>query len=214
MPTPISISTITGEVSAHVPGCPTPVVEAAMRKVITDLCQRAKVWTTDLAPIALVAGTHTYPLVSPVVYGEIVEVARARVDGVTAPLLWASPSDFDLLYPDEVDGEPQRFTTRITETTIDLAPTPTSAGALLVTVVLRPTMTAAQWDLALYREFSRCVFHGALHELYDMPQRSWTNHALATANGRVWTNLVSEARWRQDTGYTRGALRVEARPFA
>lgn len=214
MPTPVNISAILGEVSAHVPGCPTPVVEAAVRKIITDLCQRAKIWTVDLAPIALVAGTHTYTLTSPVAYGEIVEVARARVEGTTSPLLWASPSDFDLLYPEELDGDPRHFTVHVTETTIELAPTPTAVVNLLVTAVLRPVLAAAQWDLALYREFSRCVFHGALYELYNMPQRSWTNHQLATSNGRVWTNLVSEARWRQDTGYTRGALRVEARPFA
>lgn len=214
MATTITLASMLPDVSAHVPGCPTPVIEFTMRKIITDLCQRAKVWTVELDPITLVAGTATYVLASPLAYAEIADIRRVRVTGTHEPLEWKSPSTLDLMYPEPVDGPPRYFATSALDTSITVAPTPTEAGVARVTVTLRPTDTATQWDLALYREFKRCVFHGVLAELLAMPLRSWTDAKTALTHEKRWVNLVSEARWRADTAYTPHALRVEARPFA
>lgn len=214
MPTPITLASMLPDVSAHVPGCPTPVIEFTLRKIITDLCQRAKVWTVELDPVTLVASTATYVLTSPLAYAEIVDIRRVRVTGVHEPLIWKSPSELDLMYPEPVDGPPRYFTTSPMDTAITVAPTPTEAGVARVTVTLRPIDTATQWDLTLYREFKRCVFHGVLAELLAMPLRSWTDAKTAQTHEKRWVNLVSEARWRADTAYTPHSLRVEARPFA
>lgn len=214
MATPITIASMVPDVSAHAQGCPTPVIEYTLRKIITDLCQRGKVWTVELAPIAVSATTATYSLASPVGYAEVVDVRRVRLSGQQAPLVWKSPSELDLMYPEPVDGTPQYFTTSVLDTTVTLAPTPIAAGTLTVTVTLRPTATAAEWDQALYREFRRCVFHGALAELLAMPLRSWTDEKTAQTHERRWVSLVSEARWRADTAFTPHSLHVEARPFA
>jgi hypothetical protein len=214
MPTPVTLSSMVPDVSAHVPGCPTPVIEFTLRKIITDLCQRAKVWTTELPVVPLAASTATYVLASPLAYAEIVDIRRVRVEGTHEPLEWKSPSTLDLMYPEPVDGPPRYFTTSPMDTSITLAPTPTATADMRVTVTLRPIENATQWDAVLYREFKRCVFHGVLAELLAMPLRSWTDAKTAQTHERRWVNLVSEARWRADTSFTPHALRVEARPFA
>ena len=71
-------SAMTPEISAFLPGCPDLAIERTVRKMAIDLCQRGRVWTLDLIPIAMVVAEPTYALVPDVSYAEAVDILKAR----------------------------------------------------------------------------------------------------------------------------------------
>ena len=66
------------EVAPHVEGAPTPVIARYIRQAVIDLCERAKVWRTDLTPLALSAGTYNYTLASPIAGTEVSAIIDAK----------------------------------------------------------------------------------------------------------------------------------------
>ena len=66
----------------------------------------------------------------------------------------------------------------------------------------------------MYTEFNRAIFHGTLHELLMMPERSWTDAKTAMYHGKQWTYLLGAARLRGETGFNAGSLAASMRPFA
>lgn len=223
MPT-TAFSTMVDDISAFVPGCPSPVIERTIRKTVTDLCQRAKVWEVDLTPVTLVAGTYSYPLAAPYAYAEVTDVQTASIstDGVSrVPLRWIPLSSLRLTrpsWPADDAGQPMYITTAEPDELL-VAPVPEATMPLYLRANLRPTATATEWPTYLHDEFRRVVFHGTLHELLMMPGRSWsqadkTSAATAAYHGKQWVFLLNAARHRANTGYNARSLSVQMTPFA
>ena len=214
----ITFAAMVPDISAFLQGCPNPAIERTLRKIATDLCQRARVWRADLPDITMVVGTTEYTPTSPVAYGEFNDIVHSRTTiGTTVrDMKWASYEKTRRLYPEwplDPDGTPQTITSR-TPGTIMLAPTPDTAGTLSIYATLRPTATADSWDASMYREFHRAMFHGVMHELTLMPERSWTNEKASVYHGKEWTYLLAQARDRADRDYNSDSLTVQMRPAA
>ena len=76
------------EISAMVAGCPLPIIERYISKVVIELCRRASVWRANLAPLPLTAGVYNYVATVPastVLHNilhanlNVVEIGRAHV---------------------------------------------------------------------------------------------------------------------------------------
>jgi hypothetical protein len=194
------------DVSAFLQGCPNPAIERTLRKM------------AELPDITLVASTTEYTPTSPVAYGEFVEVVTAdtTIAGEYQALKVVSFEKARRVYPEwpmATTGTPLLLTVR-TPGQIMLAPTPDAAGTLSVYGILRPTATADSWDAQMYREFHRELFHGVMHELQMMPDRSWTDTASAQYHGKQWTFLLNLARDRAERDYNTDGLSVQMRPAA
>lgn len=205
------------DVAAFLQGCPNATVELTLRKVVTDLCQRGRVWVGDATPIALVPGVATYTPVSPVQHSEYADFLSGYVviAGRRTDLAWERAELVRRAYPEwpiNAPGSPQQATADAPGT-LQLAPVPDAAGTLFVRAYLRPARDALAWSTALYSEFHRAVFHGVLTELMGMPDRAWSAPQLALVHGRMWTNLVREARDRSMRGFGTAEIAVEMRPF-
>lgn len=207
------------DMSAHLPGCPSPTIAKTIKKIIVDLCQRGKVWEADLEPINILAGDAGYALESPVAYGECTDVVQAFavVDGKRTPVTWCQTvAGIRAHYPgwpDESEGTPTHATSAGPGLVL-FAPTPDAAGTIELRGKLRPTKDATEWDAALYNEFARAIFHGVLYELMLMPNRGWSDAKLAIAHGKHWTHLLAAARYRAESGYNIGSLAADPRPLA
>lgn len=216
-----TIASMTPDISAFLPGCPTLVIERTTRKIITDLCQRGRVWSDNAAAIPLVADTYSYTITSPVAYGEVIDVESAYLLMATGNkkfLKWTNRSALKVsrpMWPEDDDGEPVHYLTPVNGN-IQVAPTPTSVdtGSIYTRVFLRPTPAAAEWPTWLYSEYQRELFHGVLHELMAMPERSWTDLKTAEYHGKQWTYLLAQATIRASKEYSSDDLSVEMRPFA
>lgn len=213
-----TFASMVNDISPALVGVPNLVIERLARKVVTDLCQRAKVWREDANPLALNVGQTEYTLTSPVAYGEFFDF----LDGYTIigptkrNLQYADYAMVRRLYPDwpqNDSGQPQ-YVTRKTPGELLFAPTPEEAGTAFIYGALRPTDTADSWEDSLYFEFRRAIYHGVLFEAFSMRSYSWSDPKLADANGKIWTFLLNQARDRADRGYNTVSLAVQPRPFA
>lgn len=214
----IAFDAMVDDMSAYLPGCPTPTISRTAKKVITDLCQRGKVWQEDLTPQTLVVNQLNYAPIAPVAHAVVTDLISAftEVAGRKRELVLRSYAAVQRQYPNWPSNEPgdAQFYTSRTVGEVLLAPVPDVAGTLNMRGNLRPAASATVWDADLYDEFSREVFHGVLHELMLMPNRSWTDAKMATFHGKQWTYLLSCARIRATKAYNVEDTAVEMRPFA
>lgn len=215
----VTFASMVPDISAFLPGCPSLTIERTAKKLISDLCTRAKVWTVDMLPIAVTDGGYSYSVSSPVAYGEFVEYVSGyfiNSSGIKTTVAWNPINAVEAAYPSwpqEGEGTPILATFSPVRTLL-LAPVPDAAGTLYIRGTLRPTDAATTWDGEIYKSCQRVVFHGVLHELMAMPERPWTNVAQAGAHGKQWTYLLNQGRARADRGYNSGSLAVAMRPLA
>lgn len=216
-------SALIPEIAPHVHGVPNPVATHYIRKVVTDLCERAKVWRVQLADVVLTPGDYTYDLVSPVAGTEVSVILDAKMlltaAGTTRNLGIISDDQARVLYPLWPDlnalTEP-RSVTRSTSSEFHVAPVPGSDDTytLKLFAAIRPTPAATGWDEALFNEFRRAVFHGVLHELMMMPDRPWSNDKLAMYHGKQWDYLLYNARAKANKGFSPASVSVKMNPWA
>lgn len=218
-------SALVDDISAFVPGCPSPVIERTIRKIAIDLCQRGKVWEADLAPMTLTASVYSYVLASPVDYGEVTDLMDASItladSGSRVTLRWIPLQNLRLTRPSwplDDAGQPMYVSTS-EPNSLYVAPVPDATMTLNLRGVLRPAATATEWPSYLHDEFKRVLFHGSIHELLMMPGRSWSmgdkqSAATAQYHGKQWTYLLNAARHRVNTSYNAQSLSVQMRPFA
>jgi hypothetical protein len=215
----VTYASMVPEMSAFLQGCPSLVIERTIRKIIIDLCQRAKIWREETLPLNTVMGEYSYGLQSPYAFAEAIDILSGTIiypDATKTELSWQPYAKVQRQlpnWPQNAEGTPMYVTSK-TFGAVALAPTPESVGELTVNVVLRPTATSTEWLENLYNEFRREVFHGVLHELLLMPDRSWYDEKTGMYHGKQWTYLLSQARDRAERGRNADVLSVEMRPFA
>lgn len=213
-----TFAAMTSEISAHLAGCPQQVMENAARKIVRDLCYRARVWRDFATQVTLVVGDYTYSLVPTQSYAEVVSViyADTLISSNKRELPFVGYSKVRAQYPswpENYAGTPAVVTAvKIGE--VRLAPVPDTAGTMNTYVALAPTLTATQWDTDQYGRHHRAVFHGVLYDLMMMPGRVWSNAQLAQSHGKQWNYLLNEARINADHDYNVGDLMVAQIPLA
>ncbi len=219
--TTTQLSAMVPDISAFLPGCPNLTIERTVRKTIIDLCQRGRVWSMSATPISMVASTYEYALVPLPAYAEVIDVESAYLlltDGRKVFLKWTSRGllqNSRPMWPEDDSGQPIWYMTPTTGF-IHVAPTPdaVTTGTINTRIFMRPTASAAEWSTWLYNEYNREIFHGVLHELMAMPERSWSDPKMADYHGKQWTYLLSQATIRAAKEYNSDDLSVQMRPFA
>jgi hypothetical protein len=214
-------SDMLNDVSGFLPGCPAVTIQGTLRKLAIDLCERGDVWQEDLAGITLVDGTRQYTPVSPYAYAEISNFTDAYIidaDANKVLLTWAAWSTVRRVrpqWPQDDAGQPMFYLSEAPGL-ISLAPVPDadSLGTLYVRASLRPTATATEFPAALYPMARRVLFHGTLHELMLMPERSWSNEKVGTYHGKMWTSLLHGMAISAQRDYNPGGQSVQMIPFA
>ena len=219
---------------ANVPGVPDVVMQFYMNKVTIDLCERAKVWRVNYAPVALVGGTYvngvptvigqsTYTVTSPVANTELSVVLLAKLYLTTAkkwvPLDIATTEQVFASSPDWPNinsmTEPTAVT-RIDETSISIVPVPGNADTytLYMYCAIKPTLAATTIESTIYAQYRRTIYHGVLHELMSMPKKPWTDTEHAKYHGAQWSFMVNSARARANKSFGRANLTVVPMPWA
>ena len=209
------------EISAMVYGCPLPVIERYISKVVIELCRRASVWRANLAPLPLVAGVYNYTAIVPV-NTVLHNILHANLNVVIALskaplriLTDAQVADMYPLWPDTVNVQQPSAIFQSGPDSINVYPVPDAISAYNINLlaVLRPTAAATGWDAALQDEFREVIYHGTLYYLMLMPNRVWTDQTQAQFHGKIYTNLISDARAKANKSYTRANLYVKQRPW-
>lgn len=198
------------DVMIDVPGCPEPVAVNALRHALEEFCRKSLWWTADISPIDVIAGVHTYDLVSPVIDTVVAGILRISHDGHKLDPM--SEDWLDNEWPRVITLYPSLTTTRATpwdQVTSDIAqvflqPTPRTVrligipttdltGGITAKVGIAPTATSTEVDdtLADYRE---AIANGAKYRLLMQPNKEWTDRDGAPAYKTLFDASVSEAK--------------------
>lgn len=82
-----------------------------------------------------------------------------------------------------------------------------------IVLSVKPSVDSCDVDDLLYEEFSEALTAGTLARLYKMMRRPWSNLNLAKEYEREFSGWMAKAQIRAYKGFTRGPIRLKARPF-
>lgn len=152
--------------------CPISGIVAQVREAAREFCARARIWTDISQDADVLAGESAYGL-RPQDQADIRSVLVVRFQGNRLRPL--NPDQWRSL-PDQRASAPQCFIFN-EPNVLRLHPTPTVdvVGALLVEVVLMPSVSSAQGPEFLLAKYGNTIAQGAKSRLMLMPDRPWTD---------------------------------------
>lgn len=199
----IDWSDVTPSLAPHVPGVPDVTMREALAVMAAEFVRKAELLHETLDPIDTVPGTPEYDLFPELI---LESVRAASLDD--APL---RAMDYRALTPHEAltEGRPGHYW--LTERSVlRLWPVPDAVYELRVDVLVKPSRTRRGVEDWIYETWADALVSGAIWRLASLPNKSWSDAALAEYHRARFDRDISNARtWeRQGT-----PLRVRAQRF-
>lgn len=179
----------------HVPGCPEPMVEDAMRMAAIKFCRDSHLWREQIMDLYLAQGVKRYALDLP----EESEVAAL----ISAWQRKPDSNHCEAVYPDINVFRMVRFET---------VPDP-KKGPIELHVVLQPTRDAEGMPDAIGLDYDQALIHGTLERLVTIPGRDWSNPNMTSYHRSKYLESLTDARVAKANGNTETPLRVTPQPF-
>lgn len=184
-------STLINETAPHVPECPRPLIEQALRDACREFFGTSRCWRErGLTLITTVASQASYTFNAPA-NAELLEVLAAW--NGTEEVDVGLPGDEDDFYPTEAGSE---FSVTATEggSQLELAPLPLTAGVVIkggVIYTLAPNAAGVpKWA---YDEHSYGLICGAAARLVVQPKKPWTDRAAYALHRSEFMSAVRDA---------------------
>jgi hypothetical protein len=181
-------------VMPYVLGCPVPTVDTALIDAAREFCTSAAVWVVEpTLTIASVQSLHDFPLVAG---EELVKVAKYTVNGkefTDIKTVRDLPDDWRT-NPPTTQSFYQKSATEFL-----IFPAPALTDVVVLELVLRPTLDAAEIDDATFAEHGKAIAQGAKAELQRMPRQPWTDLTQAQIDGLAFEAEIHSAAnkgWR------------------
>lgn len=195
-------------VTTDIAGCPTPILEAAVRKAAITFCEDTLLLVETLAAFSSVAGTAEYTL-SPPADHEVFTVLAVRYgEALLQPVSRTSM----LQYGTEPDYPEGFWFER--PTTLRLWGPADAVYDLTVSVTLKPTFSATTVADILRTDWEDEIAHYAKYWLARQPGKAWSNPELAATSFELYHRGVARCRRAEETGHAHAPLSVAMRPFA
>lgn len=213
------IETLVPRVSRRVLGCPQTAMINALRDAAINLCEQADVWTFSVDDIVVFKNIAQYELQLPK-DAEIVRVSGVSFGGTqmqirTADWLDANRPGWrnDTGTPDacHIEMDDDRYFLRVTP-----KPTKTEKDIerrVAIGFVLKPTSDATELDDFMVARYRDTIVAGALTQLYELPDRPWSDERRAAAFAGEFRAGVTAARSDVLRGFTDEPLSVQPREF-
>ena len=178
-------------VMPYVLGCPNPTVDAALIDAARDFCTKTKCWKqTEPASVSpgFSRGYFDLPAGS-----EIVQIKRVTVNGKDYDIKDASD------VPDDWEANPPDDCTLYHDTQSEylLFPAPTSADAIVFTLILQPTYAGTGVDDETHALYAEAIAAGARAKLQRMPRQDWSDMAQAQIDGLFFNAQMHAAANRE-----------------
>jgi len=203
----------------------TTVVEDSIRDACIRFCEQTHLWTSELTAIDVDADTQDYTLSIPVTstligvpddgvyYKEDGEDddQYAKLDCISDKITTRNESH---AWKYEEGPRPSEFWVDNIDKDLHLRPIPTEAstGGLLVTVILKPILTATTVPAFLYDDYRREIASGALSNLYKMKHMPWYDPQQFALHETIFMNACGDAKITKLTGATNKQLSLKI-PF-
>lgn len=185
-------SDLFNDILPHVPGCPEPMLEDAIRRTAIRFCRDSHIWEEELQSIYLAAGVDRYELELPEeteVLSLMSSIQRTAPDE-KGQEVWPSINVFGLLH---------------------FSPLPDpDKGPVEIRAILKPSKDATGVPDRIGLDYSEALIHGTIATLQEIPGRDWSNPSMVQYHKAIYLDGVAEAIGRRARGNTSRPLRVTA----
>lgn len=204
------------KIAPMVPGVPRPVILQYVRDSAIETCEQTLAWRYEQDPIRLTPGIYEYDYETPD-NTEVTAVIHAALNGaVIRPWTQEQIHEGYPSWPDQNQRSEPRFLGQFDPDHFVVVPVPDDAKTydLKMFLALRPTQDATGMSKTVFDECEQLIMHGTLHRLLSMPEKSWTDRALADYHARQFIYKSSARRAKANLGVARASVSVRQRPLA
>lgn len=192
------------------------MVDLELRQVCIDFCEQTGIYTAEVTPINVVAGTASYALTTTEEEAEAYRIKAAWFD--SRPLDYApidALNSYNQYWPSLTSTESYAYTQKQPDTVI-LFPKPDTAltGGLRVELILRPAQDSTGLIDWVATRYMRALAAGVKARLMAQPDRPWSRPDYAANYGAEYVSARSLAEVDVNRSFVRSALSVRPRPFA
>ena len=182
-----------------VPGCPNPMVERAVCDAAIEFCELTQAFT-ERAALRARAGRATYEVQSDDGIPGMVQAVTLG-DRVLPPVfLEALTNAYGEAWKDHT-GTP-RYYIGDGEDQLRLYPTPDKDETGTMTLAIRPSRTATQWDDRLYERYGEVIADGALARLLNQVATPWVDANAALQRRQRFLQGINKVRAKVASAYT------------
>jgi len=213
----ISISEFVKRVLPDVLGCPTPMVENAIRDSITKFC--TKTWILSKGMVQSVVQSDIDTSLNNSIeidLGELVASTRKPV-GISGFLVnsvaWELEKREVVNHADHVASESTKKFYYFPDYQTALVYPITAACDIYLDVAVAPLGSATTFEDILFDDWLDPILAGARERLFKMPGKTWTNFELVPENQREFRRGVVSARNKVGKNATNQSSMVYPRSF-
>ncbi len=196
-------------VMPSVQGCPTTMVDTAIRSACTEFCAKSFIWRQESVRNAIYENTASY-VFAPPQYAKVVTPYRVAINGKEL-----KATDLDTLeaempnWRDLNPGTPRLYFLE-NEDTVRLIPVPYEdiEDALTAGVVLKPSRQAPSCPNFIYEDWAEVIAAGALTKLLAMRGKIWAQEALVPYYDKLFRAGISRAKSKSAKSYQRSAAEM------
>ena len=188
----------------HLPGCQAATMKTYLASTAADFFARSYLWRDSIDAIYLAPNQIEYDL-----------DADAEVEDVISVVYKGQPltrTDIRLIPHERMGetGDPRSYWVQA-DKTIRVFPAPDDRGTLSVVAVLKPPRTGPGVENWIFEVFAEAIVSGTIAQLAAIPNKDWTDVALAGAHLQRFSAAITQARVRDFRGVR---LSVKQRPAA
>jgi hypothetical protein len=190
--------------SPHLSGCPNATMKEYLGIVASDFFARSYLWRAEIDAIYVAPNVTEYELSSDAVVEDVISVVYNE-----APL---TRSDLRLIGTEKLSevGEPREYWVQADQS-IRVFPTPEARTALKVYAVLKPSRSGTGVEDWIYETWADTLVSGVVARLAMIPNKEWTDVAMATTQKVTYERAITAARVRDFRGVR---MMVRQRPAA
>jgi hypothetical protein len=190
--------------SPHLSGCPNATLKEYLGIVASDFFARTYLWREQIDAIYVSPNVTEYDLDSDAVVEDVISVVYNE-----APL---TRSDLRLIGAEKLSevGEPREYWVQADQS-IRIFPTPEERTTLKVYAVLKPSRSGTGVEDWIYETWADTLVSGVVARLAMIPNKEWTDVAMATSQKVTYERAITNARIRDFRGVR---LMVRQRPAA
>ncbi len=201
-------------VAPYLKGCSEAAMINALRNSSIRFCTETWIARETATPISAIAGQDTYTLAASSGL-EPVGVISLRYDNVELDKTTEEKLDqFDSGWRSASSGMPTAFMMDSPDVIwLNRAPAVAVSNGIRVRMAVRPTDTSAEVPDILYNDWRKTIMHGALEELLEMPDKSWSDPKMSAWHGRRQVFGLQSAKARARMGHQTTPPSVQPRSW-
>jgi hypothetical protein len=190
--------------SPHLNECPNATMKEYLAIVASDFFARTYLWREQIDAIYVAAGAVEYDLDADAVVEDVISVIHNDL-----PL---DRTDLRLIDTQNLGqtGDPREFWVNA-DRSIFISPVPEKRTVFKVYAVLKPSRTGCGVQDWIYETWADTLVSGTVARLAMIPNKEWTDVAMATSQKATYERAITTARIRDFRGIN---LMVRQRPIA